>query len=300
MCTKENIIHRKHKNKFMSNKKQKTSRQFYPFALTVSGNYAAGSTGIAADLRTFNAFGVYGSSVTTAVISCTPAGKITRVDKLSAESVKAQLDMIISSYSPSFIKSGMLPEPEIIDVVAETVKKHNINLVCDPDFCAQAVGSLCVEHFCEKLLSVSDWITPDTFEAQKILNSTKEIKTEKDLFEAAKELYNRFGTSVLLKGGNLNLPESVDAVCRGGKLYRLTSPLAEMPPCAGQGAGNTLSAALTAGLILDYPWKQALCEAKSFVLGSLTQNVELANGIFAMYPPTEDCYDLIKLEEKHL
>ena len=284
----------------MSNKKQKTSRQFYPFAVTVSGNDASGSTGIAADLRTFNAFGVYGSSVTTAVSCRTPAGKITRVDKLSAESVKTQLDMVISSFSPSFIKCGMLPEPEIIDAVAETVEKRNLNLICDPEFCSSCVSDSSVEYFCEKLLSRSAWITPDTLEAQKILKSNKEIRTEKDLFEAAKELFNRFGTSVLLKGGKLNLPESVDAVCRGGKLYRLTSPLAEMPPCAGVGAGNTLSAALTAGLILDYPWKQALCEAKSFVLGSLTQNVELANGVFAMYPPTEDCYDLIKLEEKHL
>lgn len=280
----------------MSNKKQKSSRQFYPFALTVSANDAAGSSGIAADLRTFNAFGVYGSSVTTAVISRTPAGKTIRIDKLSAESVRVQLDVIVSDFSPSFIKCGMLPEPEMIDIVADTVKKQNIGLICDPCFCASSISDV----YAEKLLSCSDWITPDTVEAQKILKSNNKITTEKDLFYAAKELYDRFGTSVLLKGGKLNLPESVDAVCRGGKLYRLTSPLAEMPPCSGSGAGCTLSAALTAGLVLDYPWKQALCEAKSFVLGSLTQNVELANGVFAMYPPTEDCYDLIKLEEKHL
>ncbi|MBR1952494.1 MAG: bifunctional hydroxymethylpyrimidine kinase/phosphomethylpyrimidine kinase [Lentisphaeria bacterium] len=280
----------------MSNKKPKSSRQFYPFALTVSANNAAGSSGIAADLRTFNAFGVYGSSVTTAVISCTPAGKTLRVDKLSAESVKTQLDMIVSVFSPSFIKCGMLPEPEMIDIVADIVKKQNIGLICDPEFSMSSIR----DTYAEKLISCSAWILPDTVEAQKILNSNKEITTEKDLFYAAKELYNRFGTSVLLKGGKLDLPESVDAVCRGGKLYRLTSPLAEMPPCAGSGAGCTLSAGLTAGLVLDYPWKQALCEAKSFVLGSLTQNVELANGVFAMYPPTEDCYDLIKLEEKNL
>ena len=276
----------------MSNKKQKSSRQFYPFALTVSGNDAAGSSGIAADLRTFNAFGVYGSSVTTAVFSRTPAGKIIRTDKLPADSVKAQLDLVISNFAPSFIKSGILPDPEIIDLVAETVKRENIGLICDPEQGTPETD----DHLCKKLLPCAAWITPNAAEAQKLLGSKKNIVTEKDLFEAAKELYNRFGTSVLVKGGKLNLPESVDAVCRGGKLYRLTSPLTEIPPCAGTGAGGTLSAALTAGLILDYPWKQALCEAKSFVLGSLTQNVELANGVFAMYPPTEDCYDLIKLE----
>ena len=113
----------------MSNKKQKSSRQFYPFALTVSGNDAAGSSGIAADLRTFNAFGVYGSSVTTAVFSRTPAGKIIRTDKLPADSVKAQLDLVISNFAPSFIKSGILPDPEIIDLVAETVKRENIGLI---------------------------------------------------------------------------------------------------------------------------------------------------------------------------
>ena len=283
----------------MSNKKAKSLRQSYPLALTVAGSDSGGGAGIEADLRTFNAFGVYGSCAITAVTSQNPR-QITRIDKLSAESVKTQINAVAECFSPAFVKSGMLADPEIVEVLADAVKRYKMNLICDPVLVATSGAVLgeemLVDALCKKLLPSAAWITPNVPEAEKLLGSKRKISTEQELFDAAKELYNRFGASVLLKGGHLDLPEAADAVCRGGKLFKLTSPKVDIPPYAGHGTGCTLSAALTAGLVLDYPWKQALCEAKSFVLGSLTQNVELADGVFAMYPPTEDCYDLIKLE----
>jgi hydroxymethylpyrimidine/phosphomethylpyrimidine kinase len=283
----------------MSNKKTKSLRQFYPLALTVAGSDSGGGAGIEADLRTFNAFGVFSSCVITAVTSQNPR-QVTRIDKMSAESVKAQIDAVAACFAPAFVKSGMLADPEIAEVLADAVKRYKMNLICDPVLVATSGAELgektLVDTLCKKLLPCAAWMTPNSVEAEKLLGGSRKISTEQELFSAAKELYERYGASVLLKGGHLNLPEAVDAVCRGGKLYKITSPRVDIPPYAGHGTGCTLSSALTAGLVLDYPWKQALCEAKSFVLGSLTQNVELAEGVFAMYPPTEDCYDLIKLE----
>ena len=280
----------------MSNKKAKSSRQFYPLTLTVAGSDSCGVSGIEADLRTFNAFGVFGSCVVTAVASQNPKETV-RIDKMSPESVKTQLETVVRCYSPAFVKSGMLADPAIVEILADTVKRYKMELVCDPVGAAEGNDRSLTEAY-RKLLSCAAWITPNIQEAEILLGNGKKISSEKDLFDAAKALYDRFGSSVVLKGGRLDLPEAADAVCRGGKVYKLTSPRVEVPPCAGRGAGCTFAAALTAGLVLDYPWKQALCEAKSFVLGSLSQNVELAGGVFAMYPPTEDCYDLIKLEAK--
>ena len=283
----------------MSNKKAKSLRQSYPLALTVAGSDSGGGAGIEADLRTFNAFGVFGSCAITAVTSQNPR-QVTRIDKLSAESVKTQIDAVAACFSPAFVKSGMLADPETVEVLADAVKRYKMNLICDPVLMATSGAALgeekLVDALSKRLLPCAAWITPNVPEAEKLLGCKRKISTEQELFDAAKELYDRYGASVLLKGGHLNLPEAADAVCRGGKMFKLTSPKVDIPPYAGHGTGCTLSAALTAGLVLDYPWKQALCEAKSFVLGSLTQNVELADGVFAMYPPTEDCYDLIKLE----
>ena len=282
------------KNKFMSNKKAKSSHQFYPMALTIAGSDSGGGAGMQADLRTFNAFGVFGTSVITAVTSQNPR-QLCGIEKMSADCVRKQLDSVFSCYAPAFVKTGMLADVQQIQLVADAVKKYDVNLVCDPVLMTGCNADM-LKMYCSKLFPVAAWITPNVAEAELILGDNCRITGEKELFAAARKLHERFGVSVLLKGGHLDLPESVDAVCRGGKIYRLSSPEAEVMPFARHGVGCTLSAALTAGLVLDYPWKQALCEAKSFVLGSLTQNVELASGVFGMYPPTEDCYDLIKLE----
>ena len=283
----------------MSDKKSKSIRRMYPLTLTVAGSDSGGGAGIEADLRTFNAFGVFGCCVISAVTAQNPR-HVTRIEAMSPEMVKAQIDAIVSCFAPAFMKTGMLADPEIVETVAAAAEKYRIKMICDPVLYATCGSSLgggeLLEVFRSRLLPAAAWITPNVPEAELILGDERKIASEKELFDAALALHERFGVSVVLKGGHLDLNVAVDAVCRDGKLYRLTSPLAEAGRYAAHGTGCTFSAALTAGLTLDYPWKQALCEAKSFVLGSLSQSVELAPGINAMYPPTEDCYELVKLE----
>ena len=284
----------------MSKKNAKTSRRFYPLSLTVAGSDSGGGAGIEADLRTFSAFGVYGCCVITAVTSQNPR-RVARIDKMSPESVRAQIDTVMECFNPPCMKTGMLGGADIMEVVAEAVARYKIRLICDPVMVATSGSSLAGEDSArtmrELLLPVADWITPNIPEAESLLADGRRISGENDLFRAAEELHRRFGVSVLLKGGHAGFSEAVDAVCREGRLYRLTSPRADVPPLTSHGTGCTLSAALAAGFTLGAPWKQVLCQAKAFVLGSLAQNVELAPGLFAMYPPTEECFDQVRLEE---
>ena len=284
----------------MSKKNAKTSRRLYPLALTVAGSDSGGGAGIEADLRTFSAFGVYGCCVITAVTSQNPR-RVTRIDKMSPESVRAQIDAVMACFEPLYMKTGMLGGADIMAVVAEAAARYRIRLICDPVMVATSGSSLAGEDSAramrELLLPAADWITPNIPEAESLLADGTRISCENDLFRAAEELHRRFGVSVLLKGGHAGFSEAVDAVCREGKLYRLTSPRADVPPLTSHGTGCTLSAALTAGFTLGAPWKQVLCQAKAFVLGSLAQSVELAPGLFAMYPPTDECFDQVRLEE---
>ena len=284
----------------MSNKKAKSLHHFYPLALTVAGSDSGGGAGIEADLRTFNAFGVYGCCAITAVTAQNPR-QVLEVVSMSAGSVEKQINAVMAAFSPVYIKTGLLGEASVVEAVARAVEKYDFQLICDPVAVATS-GTVfsnpeTLDVLRRRLLPLARWITPNVPEALLLLEEDRKIDSEKALFRAAWDLHQKYGADILLKGGHLDLPEAVDAVCRGGKLYRLTSPKADVPPFCSHGTGCTLSAALTAGLTLEYPWKQALCEAKSFVLGSLSQNVELGQGLFAMYPPTEDCYDLVKLEQ---
>lgn len=283
----------------MSKKNAKSIHRFYPLSLTVAGSDSGGGAGIEADLRTFSAFGVYGCCVITAVTSQNPR-RVVRIDTMTPESVKAQIDAVMACFAPAYMKTGMLADPGIMQVVADAVARYRIRLVCDPVMVATSGGSLAGEDAAESmrklLLPVAEWITPNIPEAESLLADGRRISCEEDLFRAAADLHGRFGVSVLLKGGHAGFSEAVDAVCREGKLYRLTSPRADVPPLTSHGTGCTLSAAIAAGFTLGNPWKQVLCEAKAFVLGSLAQHVELAPGLFAMYPPVEDCFGQVRLE----
>ena len=115
----------------MEKKRKKQQENFYPVAMTIAGSDSGGGAGIQADLRTFNAFGVYGCSAITAVTSQNPA-KITRIDPLAPEAVTAQIDAVAAEIEIKSIKSGMLFNAGIVDAVAAAVEKYHFQLICDP------------------------------------------------------------------------------------------------------------------------------------------------------------------------
>ena len=105
--------------------------EIYPVALTISGSDSGGGAGIQADLRTCNAYGVYGCSVITAVTAQNPDG-IRRMDVIPAEGVRAQLDAVLPRLAVRAVKIGILGSAENIHVVAEALKERAIPTVLDP------------------------------------------------------------------------------------------------------------------------------------------------------------------------
>ena len=292
----------------MEKKRKKQSEKSYPAALTVSASDACGSSGIQADLRTFNAFGVFGCSAVTAVASPNPrlSG---RVDLLPGESVAAQIDAVISGLGAVSVKSGMLGSAENVEALAAVVKKYKLSLVCDPAIYSSAglrwLDDDGVEKLKQQLLPLAAWITPGIPEAELLLGT--EIKNTEDQLRAAAELHKQFGVSVLLTGGDAvnrtakgKLPRITDVVCRNGELWKISSFKAEVPVSASFGAGCTLSAALAAAFALELSWKEAICESRSFVMGSLVENIRIGSDLYAMYPPGNDYMNSIQLEAVNL
>ncbi len=280
-------------------KKTAENSSSYPVALTIAGSDSGGGAGIQADLRTFNAYGVFGCSAIAAITSQNPT-EVTRIDALPAAAVTAQIAAVCDKLAVRYAKTGMLFNAEIISAVADQVVERKLPLVCDPVMVSTSGRELlekaAIRTLCDRLLPVAKWITPNLPEAELLLG--QKLPDPEQAAAGAEKLAKKFGVSVILKGGHrLGKESACDLVAHGGKLYTLTSPVVKTAPLTAHGTGCTLSAAITAGLALGIAWKAAICEAKSFVFGSLSEAVNIGAGIDAMYPPTEDTLKLIKLAE---
>ena len=299
-----NITRKVPKGKSMDKKRKKQPEKSYPAALTIACSDSGGSSGIQADLRTFNAFGVFGSSALTAVKSGNPLS-VSRVDQLPAESVASQIDAVCKEIDIDFAKTGMLGNAANIRVIASAVKKYDLQLVCDPEMFSARREALLddagVDALKDELLPLAKWVTPNAVEAGSL--SGMAIEKFDDLLTAAKTISEKFGVDVWIKGGiagqssgKNRLPRMTDVICRNGELWKISSLKVDLPESTAHGAGCTLSAARTATLALDIPWEEAICAAKAFVMGSLVENIRIGR-IHAMYPPTNDYMNSIQLEK---
>ncbi|MBE6375400.1 MAG: bifunctional hydroxymethylpyrimidine kinase/phosphomethylpyrimidine kinase [Lentisphaerae bacterium] len=277
---------------------KRTKMQFYPSAMSVTASDSGGGAGIAADLRTFNALGVYATCAVSAVTCQNPA-VTRRIEVVPADIIACQIDTVMEKIAVRSIKAGMLFSAESIRAVAEAVKKYDLELICDPEMLSltgkNAIADEVVEVVKSELFPLAAWITLSVPEAETILG--KKIAALSDMLDAAGELMEMYSAFIWLKGGAVEGKQALDVIAGDGKIYTIASPKLELLPQNTYGAGTTLSAALTGMLALDMSWKQAVCAAKAFVYGSLAQSVEIGKNTLAMYPPSEDFYNLIKLSE---
>ena len=281
----------------MAENKKNAPVEYYPSAMTIAGSDSGGGAGIEADLRTFNALGVYGCAAVTAVTAQNPLG-ISRVDLIPGAGVAAQIEAVASAVALRCVKTGMLGSAENVRAVAEAVKKFKLKMICDPVMISTSGKKLLDEEGIElmqkELLPLAQWITPNIPEAEFLLG--KKNFSGEALAQAALELSGKFGTNVLLKGGHDEKSKrAVDYVCYKGELFSLSTPKVKLPPCASHGTGCTLSAAMTALTALNFSWSDMLQDAKAFVYGSLRENVEIGVDINAMYPPVDDALEFVEM-----
>src|SRR5262245_38354745 len=142
-------------------------------ALTIAGSDSGGGAGIQADLKTFAALGVHGTSAITAVTAQNTLGVSDYVE-LPLEMVRAQIDDVVRDLAPAAAKTGMLASPEIIEVVAAAVQEHGLtNLVVDPVMVAKGGAKLlrdeAVDALRMRLIPLAAVITPNVPEAEVLL-----------------------------------------------------------------------------------------------------------------------------------
>lgn len=252
-------------------------------ALTIAASDSSGGAGIQADLKTFAAFGVYGTSAITAVTAQNTTG-VSAWDPVSTELVIAQIETVASDLPPSAVKTGMLGTAAIVEAVAATIEELELpNLVVDPVMIAKGGHRLleldAVAALVAELLPRAEVATPNIPEAEALVGFP--IRTLDDMREAARRIRKLGPRVVVLKGGHLPPSESdpdscVDVVSSAHAEFDLTGP--RITTRHTHGTGCTFAAAITAALALGQPLEQALRGARAYVEGAIREAPQLGSG----------------------
>jgi hydroxymethylpyrimidine/phosphomethylpyrimidine kinase len=241
-------------------------------ALTIAGSDSSAGAGIQADLKTFSALGVYGLTAVTCVVAETPR-KVSRIEPVSPQNVREQIEVLLGSFPVSAAKTGMLYTPEIISAVARSIGSKGIPLVVDPVMVATSgdvlLSSGAIELYERKLFPVATLITPNLDEASKLLG--EQIRDRSSMEKAARALGKKYGVSVLLKGGHLAGNTAIDLLFHDRKITEFCSPFVRQ--IATHGTGCTYSAAITAGLASGLLLQDSIKRAKEFVTETILRHL---------------------------
>lgn len=246
-------------------------------ALTIAGSDSSGGAGIQADLKTMLANGVYGMSAITALTAQNTTG-VTAIMQVSPEFLGQQIDAVFSDIYPDAVKTGMVADGELIEVIAERLQFYKArNIVIDPVMVATSGARLISENavssLTERLLPIADVITPNIPEAE-VLSDIK-ISDKADMERAAAQICKEYGCAVLLKGGH-SISDADDLLYEKGgtrwfKGIRIDNPNTH-------GTGCTLSSAIASSLAKGYDLNQAVALAKEYISGALSAMLDLGKG----------------------
>ncbi len=250
-------------------------------ALTIAGSDSSGGAGIQADLKTMHGCGVYGMSAITAITAQNTTG-VKSIQKVSPEVLGDQLDMVFSDIYPDAVKIGMTFDSDLIEVIADRLLFYKAKrIVLDPVMVATSGAKLledeAIDILQKKLMPMADLLTPNIPEAEVLLDGRR-IETHEDMEDGAKEISERFGCSVLIKGGHmLSCDHSSDVLktTEGGIRWFEAE---RVDNSNTHGTGCTLSSAIASFMALGYEIEDSISTGKDYLLRSIKEDLDLGKG----------------------
>ena len=247
-----------------------------PVALTIAGSDSGGGAGIQADLKTFAALGVHGTSVVTCITAQNP-NRVLGVEACSSQIVKCQLEALFNEVPPRAIKTGMLYSAPIVRVVADMLKRHSsCPLIVDPVMVSTSGARLLKEDAVSllksRLLPLATLVTPNLAEAEALLGGR--VRSVEEMRSAARAIQERFGCSALVKGGHLRgTKQAVDILNNEQEEFLLSAPF--VGQVKTHGTGCTYSAAIAAWVARGVSLLPAVQKAKEYITGAIAQSQKL-------------------------
>lgn len=245
---------------------------------TIAGSDSGGGAGIQADLLTFHDFGVHGCSAITALTAQNTQG-VLHIQGASPENLSAQLEALKADLPADAIKLGMLYDPDLITLIAQTLSSLNVPIIADPVLISTSQASLSkknlIEVYRSTIMPLASLITPNIHEAQAL--SGLPVHSTADMEAAAHRLLELGAKAVLIKGGDLGQSElSSDYYADLRSNFWINLP--RIHSVHTHGTGCTLSAAIAASLAQGWPLHDALILAKAYVHAGLTQAKTVGQG----------------------
>ena len=265
-----------------------------PVVLTIAGSDSGSGAGIQADLKTFAAHGVHGTSAITAVTAQNTLG-VTAVQEVDLDVIAEQIDAVVEDMHPVAVKTGMLSSPEIVRLVAAKANEYGWQtLVVDPVMVASSGARLlrdeAVETYRTELLPLAAVTTPNLLEATELTGI--EIASSGGAREAAKAISVLGVKYVVVKGGHMEVAgESRDLLYDGSDFVEFGLPWIDTT--STHGTGCTFASAITAQLALGGDIESAFRSAKKFVWEAMNAAYPVGQGhgpLNQMWrmPPEED------------
>jgi len=249
-----------------------------PIALTIAGSDSGGGAGIQADLKTFHAFGVFGTSALTAITAQNTLG-VRAIHPIPLEIVRAQIDAVADDLPPGGVKTGMLATTALVRTVAGALRDHGIpNYVMDPVMVASSGDRLldanAQEALVAELFPLTALVTPNLHETEILTGQP--VSTVQEMRQAAQILVEMGAGAALVKGGHLPGGEAVDLFWDG--TMERTWRRSRLDTSHTHGTGCTLSAAVAAGLARGLPLAEAVDLAVDFVVRAILTAPGLGQG----------------------
>jgi hydroxymethylpyrimidine/phosphomethylpyrimidine kinase len=250
-------------------------------ALTIAGSDSGAGAGIQADLKTFAAFGVYGTSAITAITAQNTRG-VTSARAMDPALVVAQIEAVASDFTLAATKIGMLANAGIIAAVADAVTRLSLPaVVLDPVMVAKGGDHLleasAVKALRDQLIPLAAVLTPNIPEAEALTG--RAIHSVVDQREAAARLVGLGARVVVVKGGHLSASapsRSIDVWHDGTRFIELDNERIDTPHT--HGTGCTFSSAIAACLALGHDAEDAARRAKAYVTGAIRHAPRLGHG----------------------
>ena len=225
--------------------------------MSIAGVDPSGGAGVLTDIKAFQAIGVYGCGIVTALTAQNPY-KFFSTMPVPEEFIEEQIDSVMDSYDVEFIKTGMLYSPEIIKLVSKKIREYDLKAVVDPVMVATSGGDLTREDiakaFNKYLIPLSVLTTPNVSEAEKLADF--KINTKEDAIEASKMIK----CNSIITGGHL---DGINTINIDGEISIVKQKLIETDNL--HGTGCNLSAAITAFLAKNNDLHTSILKALDYV-----------------------------------
>jgi hydroxymethylpyrimidine/phosphomethylpyrimidine kinase len=253
------------------------TEQRRPVTMTIAGSDSGGGAGIQADLKTFQALGVYGTCALTAITAQNTVG-VRAVHEIPIQTISAQIDAVVDDIGVDAAKTGMLSSAEIIGTVAERIRYWRLDrLVVDPVMVAKSGDRLlredAVQALIRELLPLAMVVTPNLPEAEVLIG--RSLETDAEIRQAARDIRDLGPRAVVVKGGHRQ-GDATDLLFDGHAFHAFSSERFDTPNT--HGTGCTFSAAIAAQLALGSDLVDAVSFAKRYISEAIRRSTPLGHG----------------------